>query len=593
MNESSIPNLNPQIAVADTQPAAQESSISETIARRTGNAVAIGALTLEMVPVLNESVRLAIVAGAEAYTGSPLQGTAAWFAGTLAFEGAGTAAIIHLMHTDGGEKLIDKFRYRNSKIGGVKTNAWSEGAIAITAGAPMATLIKHQQLPDQSKRADYRYGMITSLGVSAVATVNVSPVIAGLTEAVTNPDKQTGLSLLALGAAGITGALLWGKNKYKALRNRADEASANNYRACYDATSDGPQVEGMLKEEVEAAVNDADTLNLLLRGSATRVPVITPLQYNEEFNTAYFDEKYPDKPVYYLSRIIEATEYEREFSTRLLNDKLRSLAEKGSVIVTDYRKDKGEYGPESIERLLAASGVDFERDEFIDQRNDSSAAVTHFAGKGHLKPNQSGVYYDTVDAAFNDLREADPSTYNAENGTMLITSNEMTDELFSAIWTMYSERFDELMLQNPCMQKQTEEDFRKMLTNEAAITAIKFEAGSPICAAYFVRDISSAYWLNPEYYREQFAGEDIWYFPAIVSKKGEVNQHHSLAVVDLLVKLAAATKAEPLLAFQCTNLSRDYITGPVVEAVINALGQYDIKMEQIADYGYVGYELSL
>lgn len=558
--------------------------VAQTAGRIAGGAL----LAMEMTPVLNEVTRAGIVAAVESGNNNPATGTAAWFAGTFLFEAAGAAVATHLLHSEAGARQVDRIRDKASTIGGVKTNLSTEAAVAIIAGAPLATAVKHEQDPSRSKVQDLKYGLATSVLVSAGATLNAAPIIKGANQLIEDP--RVGWSLVGVGVLALAGVTEWGRHKYRTLRKCADAASTQAYRAHYDSIATGPQLEGMLSNEAQAALEDKRSLNMLLAETGERVPVLTPLEHNAEFNAAYFEKRYPGRSIYYMSSIITEVERSGKYFQDKLDKRLQLLADQGAVIVSDYRSDGGLNVADAIESALTQAGVTFTKNDFVDDRNGSQAGVTHYAGKSHINERDTISKHADVESAFMTLANEDPDKYNSQDGTMLVRADGLNEHILDEVWTMYSERFDDLISQSPAMQKQSREDFISMLKAEGTLMTVKFKDGEPVCAAYFVKDMEKAYWLNPDYYKQQFPGEEIWYFPAIAGKRNSGRQ--SIAVVELLIKLAAATESEPVIAFQCTNLSRDYITGPVVEKVINAFGQYSISMEQIADYRYVGYELS-
>lgn len=572
----STPVAQPAVDGTDTTPR-----------NRVADGMALGLVGFATIPGLDEAVRGAASAVATVEGGS-VTGLPTWFATTLAIQGAAAAITTRYLHTDKGTKLVDWVRDKASPVGGLKIGLVSEAVILLTAGSAAATAARHQQDPTRTKRQNMRYALASSLFVSAATTANVSPIASAIDRIA--EKTPVGWPLITAGAVAVGGLLALAGRRYSQLREHADAASAYAYRSYYDRATTGPQIEGMAAKEVITALKDRRTLTLLLAENGQRVPILTPLEHNAEYNMEYFRQKHTDTPVYHVSSILNQAD-PGEYFVKKLAKRLRRLEREGAMLVIDDRVGGVVDSMADLEALLDEAGVEYTKNEFVDSRNGAPASVVHYAGKLQLADTESKPQFNDVESAFEAMRQADPETYNYENGTMLISPKDMTPELLEAMWEMYSERFDDLMSENPCMQKQTKEDLFAMLKHDKTLLSIKFQDGKPICAAYFVRDVSTAYWLNAKYYQERFPGEEIWYFPAIVSRMGEVGARHSLAVVDLLVKAASSSGAEPILAFQCTNLSKDYVKGPVVENVVNMMGQYKLKMEQIAEYTYVAYQL--
>lgn len=205
-------------------------SLSEhggNIAHRVGQVVSGVFLALELNPITNEGARLAALGMATPMFESSYA-TAGVFAGaTFAIEAAGAVATAYLLDSALGSRAVGKMNRLVDKAGVTKflrTNAASEGAIAMLAGSPAATVVKHRQDPRRTKQQNIRYGLTTATGVSVVSY----PLGYAIAEGVSHPSFETiGLGGLLLG--GIYGAAKYLRNKFS-KENDEEAQKGNNSR---------------------------------------------------------------------------------------------------------------------------------------------------------------------------------------------------------------------------------------------------------------------------------------------------------------------------------------------------------------------------
>lgn len=355
------------------------------------------------------------------------------------------------------------------------------------------------------------------------------------------------------------------------------------YRQPYDAAQ-GPQVEGLMPDEIITAADD--TSSLWLRRGSGQVPTITPIQNNGEYNKEYFARFVPaDTPVYYLAnRHLEAV------GTDEFEPVARTLIGRQALIVTDY-ETKSAAGVRRLESMLAQLALRYQKHEFIDSRNNSPASVPHYAGKaiathreqwnGHIAATDQREAYARISAR-------DPKRFNVQDGVGLVTADMLDESFMQGAWEMYDAQFTRLIEENPSMQAQTRDDLERTMRSDESVVVASFDGGVPVSMGYFVADIRNAYWLRPEFYEEKFPCEVLWYFPGIVTKPGFERKARATSIADLGTKIAFEQHIEPVVTFQCTNVSNDYIP-PFFKAAIEGTGHFSINFSKIAEYRYVGY----
>lgn len=361
------------------------------------------------------------------------------------------------------------------------------------------------------------------------------------------------------------------------------------YRNFRDRWASGPQVDGLVEHDLQVALKDKDSL-VLSSSLGCDLPVITPLHNNSELNQRYFAEHAATGGQYYfddVAGVIEASEGNLE----QLKRKLKKIAKSGGMVVTDFCESlDGEplENANTLKMLLDDFGVEYEEVEFTDPRNNSSAAVYHYAGEAI--PKGDGKIADTVSGAFSQMMTESPHKYNDKDGIMIVKPDELDDGLFDKIWEMYESQFDTLISENPSLQKQTREDLFSTLHNENMLLSVKYEEGTPVCAAYFVRDLKSIYWIRPEFYESAFPDKDYWFFPGIVSDPNSSGAAHSLGTIRALTEAAYRSGSQPFITFQCTNISNDYIP-KIVKRVVGGSGMLELDLKESAVYKYYGYRL--
>lgn len=204
----------PDAAVEAAAQAAAESAPG--LMRRVGQVASATFLALELNPITNEGARFAALAGAQALSENPHIAAGTFAAATLAIEGAGAAATAYLLHSELGTRAVARMNraIERAKLDGfLRTNIVSESAIALLAGSPAATVVKHRQNPDRTLQDNMRYGLATAAGVSLVSY----PLGYAIAEGVAHPSVETiGLGALLLG--GVYGAARYLRSRFSSQR---------------------------------------------------------------------------------------------------------------------------------------------------------------------------------------------------------------------------------------------------------------------------------------------------------------------------------------------------------------------------------------
>lgn len=551
--------------------------------RRLGHMCAAAAVAFEANIIVNDGSRIAAAGAVLAATHDPVLATGVFGGLTVAVETAGAVGSADLLSLEKPKKLTEKIGKGLEKLhlSKVAHNVLADTAIAMTLGTSFMTFAKQSVDPTRTASQNIRYGAKMAMGVSAAASAEAYVI----SEGVANPGPIT----IAGGIIGLAAAIKGGE-VLKHRISKKSEKGVQAYRALTDTETHGPQHEGLAASEIRNALADPHTKTLRTKSYGT-LPLLTPLQHNPEYNSGYFSKHYAEVPVYY---------YSGNFGDLLVTDTkaaaqsikhLEDLAAQGALVVTDYEtKDSARLA--MLEQSMDRAGIAYKKTEFTDPRNETYASVTHFAGQSHTKGIESGTSpSQTFNEAFAVQQAKNPELYNRQNGTALISAEEIDDDLMEEVWSMYQAQFEKLIAENPSMQAQTKADLRTTLSSDGAMLIATFEDGKPTCAGYFVSDITQVYWLRNEFYAQAFPGKTVWYFPGIAAKPEHEGRANSIAITSLGARIAHQCSIEPVITFQCTNISKDYIPR-IVQLAVERTKLFTIDLKPIAEYKYVGYELS-
>jgi hypothetical protein len=569
-------------------------SSDQSMYTRLRNIAAGAIVSYEANPVLNDGSRLGATAAIFASTHDPRLTSLAFAGMTFGVEAAGAWGASHVLETKTGKRFIEKTHniLEKARISRYVSGALPDAAVSMTLGTSVMLAAKQAKDPSRTQPENIRYGTAMALGVTAVASAEVFGLSTSISEGLNHPNPV----MLGVGAVCLAAMVKGGDILRRTLKADTKVAEGTRlYREKFDARAKGPQVEGLSVEEVRGA--SLDKRSLFVEGGKAnnaKFPVLVPIEYNAEYNKRYFDTHFTDTDVYHFTDVFEklgSDAIDEDVTARAVAKTLKKLSRKGALVVTDLMADG--QNQSNLERILDLNSIKYDRTLFVDPRNNSPASVTHFSGDGEMQPafkSETRKPAQSYSEAFKRLRRRSPEKYDDTYGTVLIEPDEISDELFEDIWSLYAAQFDELIKENPSMQAQTKDDLRNTLTSEGSLLVASFEEGKPVCVAYFVTDISKVYWLQQEYYERAFPDKTVWYFPGIAVHPNYEGLARSMSVIGLATEIANECDLEPTITFQCTNVSKDYVP-KIAQFSIEHTGEYKISFQPIAEYKYVGYKL--
>jgi hypothetical protein len=363
------------------------------------------------------------------------------------------------------------------------------------------------------------------------------------------------------------------------------ETAAGYYTELFAQRAEGPQLEGLSADAVKNALRDPRTIAVELSTKNGNVvwPLLVPIEHNAEYRPDFFENHNGEgssQHAFYFSDPGEV----------LQGAKLEGFAAEDSIVVCDYQEGAPDQQARGrLLQLLQDSGVTTE-DYLAGLPDEALPRVLHFAASTHLV----GVDTDRPEnknfqAVFDGMVESGRAERRPENGATIldpaaIAKNE--GDIADNLWEVYQGQFDELIKDHPSMQEQPRESLLAMLGDKGTVTSAYYLDGRVVGFSFFVFDIEACEWLDADYYRKEFPGEQTAYFPGIVVDKSHEGKAFSMPIIRMLSDVAAEANVAPRLVFQCTQVSATYVPA-IVELGVNRTehGRVD-EVTPLASYRY-------
>jgi hypothetical protein len=562
-----------------------------------GNVMSGAFVAAELNPITNEGARVAAFAATEALLDSPIASASAFAAATFAIEAAGSIATAKLLDTQAGQKVTDKMHTVLEKTGlnrVIGSSPATEAAVAMTAGVPLAIALKHQQNPERTRHQNIRRGLALSLGIAAVTGAESFAAAEGIS----HPSTTT-IGGALLGAGVLAAGYKWAKERFIP---RVDYDAYHNTLAKYNV---GPELDGYQHDDFMNAIEDTRTSILKVRTDGKRIawPLLAPIEHNTEYVKEYFDKHYgPDEQIYYLSLPPRELTEKRKIQQQIAEQVIAATRE-GKTIVFDELD-----GAETLDYVQGLvheydPTTTFSVDDFIDPKNNTPATVAHYHGLGHIKPDaypRAEKPHDlmAVRPIYEQLVASGEIDVNSPNKTVLLDPEKMDQPLneqhtvMSRLCEIYEGQFSRLIENYPLRGAQTAAELEKMCKDPGTFTAAHMVDGDIISFTMFVTNPEACDWLNTDFYKKKFAGENMLYFPGIATDEQKKGGRYSMHLINLLTDLVARSVDDVEVVFNCTNISEKYIP-IIVQRGISATGEVDMQaIEGMGRYNYFGLKLA-
>jgi hypothetical protein len=380
----------------------------------------------------------------------------------------------------------------------------------------------------------------------------------------------------------------------------AAKISMDHYLNNVHANTHGPQAEGIPPSDIEKVYEDERTIFVNINNGDSdtiKWPLFTPIQNSCEFNIDFFERRYGSaENVFYVS-----TPRNREMIfDNTSRDQLLEFSSREPILVFEETED------DAVSQQLHSlfeSNFDLLPDVLIDDKNGTEAAVIHYAGKVSLVPSadQKNDASDlevrksssTLRQAYASLIESGGLEEFPESGTIIVdqtTLNDIIDDdsqmtLMGRLWEIYDSQFKTLTENHPSRQAQTFQELQSVISDPDTLTLAYIHNREYVSFALFVADLRTCEWINPEFYEEKFADDLVLYFPGISTDSEKQGNKYSQNIIDLIARICKVSDSEPIIAFQCTNVSADYIP-VIVEGATEATGDATLKVNELQRYTY-------
>jgi len=349
----------------------------------------------------------------------------------------------------------------------------------------------------------------------------------------------------------------------------------------------GPQLEGMTTDEAKAALEDPETRVMKLSSPDGEVlwPIFTPLRHNAEYRKQYFGDDFAN--AYYFSSPFPNEIADKAFH-RQLGDHLSELAEKKAIVICDFEENTS-HVRDQLNEAARYDGVTIYDTTGSLERN-KEPRVIHFSGRA--KPTERSAGTALVEGDLNKSFQMGVSSGEfkefPDTGPTFILPQRITENangIAESMWAVYEEQFDRLVATHPSEQLQTREDFLHTISDPETVNVGYFEDGEVVGFLSFM-DVEKCYWLRPEYYRERYGDAPLVYSPEIVVKRGHEGGNLSISMLSYLANIVNRADYSTQLAFQCTNISAQYVP----RLVALGLGRHGAvsfeNVETVASYKY-------
>lgn len=491
----------------------QQSNQSEWI--RKAKYLGLNAVAFATISPLNEVIRLAAFGGAEAISRSPLMGALSYGISTLGVESAGVVAIAPVLETGTSDRVISFMNKKLSRVGikeGTELSNYTKFNILLFAGAPARILAEHREDLSRSKEQNLRLGLVGSVELAGLCAIQGALMSEGINVGLEHPAEVGGIAGGLLLAAGLG-------------RKARDEIKLHNYYGKMKA--EGPQQEGIDPENFKKSLHDKLTVKARVISSA-KLPTFVPMHYASWLNPEFFAKKgYQQNDLAYSSVPQNFFMDKDPAYVRRLFHKAAAKGYKG--IIFDYFE-----GNEVFETILPKDSID---DLYTSDGTPSQ--VFHYHVKTHSIPG--GV-----------------EKYKPDKNIISINKDNL-DEYFPKIWSIYDDRFQDLVDDHPIRGQLSKDELKEVLGAEGcSLKAYVDENGDVQSFGYLIEDLGLCPWLNQAYFDQESGGNPTVYFSGIASAKSS-SRLTSFSLINAFTFDMAKLGPDANLTFECSNKSARYI----------------------------------
>lgn len=350
------------------------------------------------------------------------------------------------------------------------------------------------------------------------------------------------------------------------LTDEQIRASTDAYEQMRFNDPDSPQTVGLFGEDLERALRDSHTVFITVdrEGEQVHLPLFVPTKDVEWYNKQLLEKQFhPTRPSYYFSQIDLPTDFASE---QKILAAVRSITDDRGYIIQE-RLTTQSNKLEAWKEQLASSDARVERIGL----GEIPARIDLFVGKAEVAGNDERLVKDAP-SFFETYRQA-VEAGEIEDGSHegASVADVIDGEEAERLWGIYKNPFAELGEAHALEAGFSHEAFLAILADPNIAKVVHRADGEITTLMLFVTDLDYYPWFNKQYFDRQYPGaletENVLVFPGIVSDETKRGMNYSYPVVQLAADVVAKRGSDLLIAFECNEISAQYIPSIVKAAV--------------------------
>lgn len=537
------------------------------VGSRTVQLLGVGAVTAQLdIPLRYGAFFTALdVSGHNSFAGGAAFGLA-----TLATEVPAGLAMASLRESDTAKALVNRIKGDLDTTG--ITSATNEDkeisvskqvALAMTLGTP--ALVGAKSLKDPSRTIDqnrataiksgsYMAAYFTAEGIATAKSIDIFGI----------PKTLAGAVLFLAGLKYVTSKVLDGDRGLN---------PGKKYGRYQDEKNDLLKI-GVYGEDIESAESNAETIMYTYKKGplkGDKAPLLVPAGSLEWFNEDLIrDELGAESEPLVYSHLPVDSKKDKDAILGIFDEALSS----GKTILTEiYEKD--EDSPAAHLLRIARNQGSYEINSF--EGSGESSRVDYFVG--HVNFNNAETVKETqsITEIYNDLLAEGSLEIDPLNGPDLapVVEGHEAEE----IWQLYRKPFEDLGKHDPTLAGFSRESLLEILADPNIVKIVNRVDGKISTLVLFLHDFKKAPWFNKAAferdYPEYVKTNNVLLFPGIVTDESMRGNDYAHKAIDFALNLYNHRGSNAMIAFECTQVSTQYVP-PIVAEVINNSGYANV-----------------
>jgi hypothetical protein len=364
------------------------------------------------------------------------------------------------------------------------------------------------------------------------------------------------------------------------------------YEKAYQRLTVGPQHEGLSEKEFQSAIADSRSLTVdveLEDGTRVLFPILSPVEHTGWYNQKFFENHAADfGHVFHFCVPPALVDRVSEQKIKEIHRNIGLLQLQNVSIVFDEKNDSVAMSGQ-LSSLLDGAKIQY-KEIFLGDDAKSPSRELYFVGTTKIVEKKYNPFsekkYDMSDVYKHVIGHDLIDGYST---TKLFKGSELSREQLEKLWNLYEEPFQKLIENDPLRVALKKDEFTAILRDESSLSIVHEKQGMMVTSCHMVTKPETCKWLNPNFYKEKFPDKYneglVWYFPGIVTDINSRGGAYSQKVIGLLSELVSYGRVEPIIVFDCTEISARYIPLLVARS-INRTEALKISIADSVSYNY-------